>query len=379
MYLHLPVQKGSGMANGTKPTGTRPQWRSSPAFIMAAFVATALTGCGGTVDSGDGQGASGSDGPVRIVVNSGATPGDVVAVSAAIENGADFGLKGRTDDIKRFDSHSTATQVLLSGRGDVISGSLASTLKLIEQGQDIKVFCPIQNATEEVLVGTGDVRTVEDLKDPKNRLAVDSPGGGADFFLNFLLNVEDAGFTVKDIPSKIILEDGDQRLSAMQNGEAAASILAFQEVEFLKQARGADDVHEIKILAEALGDQSIYVAWGAQSSWLAQNKDLAARFCASALDAHRKIGQDFNSYKTIADKYIVPPVPEKDLKQLWDLNDEYTVWATDPMISEEQLKANIKVVAESGLLNGELAYEDVVDTEVMEAAAEILQKKGSNQ
>ena len=48
-------------------------------------------------------------------------------------------------------------QVLLGGRADVVSGSFVSNLKLMEQGQDIKVFCGVQNATEENFVGTGDM------------------------------------------------------------------------------------------------------------------------------------------------------------------------------------------------------------------------------
>jgi NitT/TauT family transport system substrate-binding protein len=354
--------------------------RSRPfAVVLISVVSLALASCGGD-DGGDkdssGNAGDGGSERVRVAVTSGETLGDVPGVSAAVDNGAAFDINGSEGDIKRFDSHATAMQVLLSGGAEVVSGSFVSNLKLMEQGRDIKVFCGVQNATEENLVGTGDTDSIDDLKTGDSTLAIDSPGGAADFFLNFLLYAEDSGFFVDDVDNKTILEDGDQRLSAMQNGEADASILAFNEIALLEEQVGKENVNVISVLAEDIGDQAIYIAFAAESSWLSENKDLAARFCATAIDQMNKVSADYDVYKTMIDKYIEPPPPEADIRQLWDLNKDFTVWPDTPVISEEQYKANLDVALASGLIKKKVSYEQAIDRSVMDEALKLLDEKG---
>ncbi len=347
--------------------------------LVLAVALGALTlgvaACGGD-DSDSESSDSASGDTVDVAVTSGATLGDVPGVEGSVETGAEFGLNQSPDNIKRFDSHATAMQVLLGGRADVVSGSFVSNLKLMEQGQDIKVFCGVQNATEENFVGTGDMTSIEDLQNPDNTLAIDSPGGAADFFLNFLLYEEDAGFFVDDVPTKTILEDGDQRLSAMQNGEADSSILAFNEIGLLEEQIGAENVNVISVLAEDIGDDAIYIAFAAQSSWLDENQDLAARFCASAIASMNLITDDYDAYIALLDKYIKPAPPEADAKQLWDLNQDFTVWPDTPVIDEDQYQANLDVAKASGLISDDITYDQAIDREVMDQAVQILEDQG---
>ncbi len=347
------------------------------AVVLLATSGLALASCGG--DDDDGGSSGGGDGGserVRVAVTSGETLGDVPGVSAAIENGDAFDIQASSGDIKRFDSHATAMQVLLSGGAEVVSGSFVSNLKLMEQGREIRVFCGVQNATEENLVGTGETDSIDDLNSGEATVAIDSPGGAADFFLNFLLYAEDSGFYVEDIQNKTILEDGDQRLSAMQNGEADASILAFNEIALLEEQVGKENVNVISVLAEDIGDQAIYIAFAAEASWLDENKDLAARFCATAIDEMNTIGADYDAYKTLIEKYIEPPPPETDIKQLWDLNKDFTVWPDTPVISEEQYQANVDVALASGLLKKQIPYDQAIDRSVMDEAKKLLDEKG---
>ena len=347
------------------------------AVVLISMASIALASCGGDDKGSSGGGADGGSQRVRVAVTSGETLGDVPGVSAAVENGDAFDIKGSADDIKRFDSHATAMQVLLSGRAEVVSGSFVSDLKLMEQGRDIKVFCGVQNATEENLVGTGKTDSIDDLQSGDATLAIDSPGGAADFFLNFLLYAKDSGFYVDDIDNKTILEDGDQRLSAMQNGEADVSILAFNEIALLEEQVGKENVNVISVLAEDIGDQAIYIAFAAESSWLTENKDLAARFCATAIDQMNKISADYGAYKAMIEKYIEPPPPDTDIRQLWDLNKDFTVWPDTPVISEEQYQANVDVALASGLLKEKIPYDQAIDRSVMDQAKKLLAEKGS--
>jgi len=345
--------------------------------LGSASLGLAACGSDDETTSSESDSASATPDTVRLAVTSGATLGDVPGVMGTVENGDQFNLDTSEENIKRFDSHATAMQVLLSGGAEVISGSFISDLKLMEQGRDIKVFCGVQNATEENVVGTGDVDSVEELQNPDNTLAIDSPGGAANFFMNFYLYAVDAGFYVDDIPTVTILEDGDQRLTAMQNGEADASVLAFNEIALLEEQIGAENVNVISVLAEDIGDEAIYIAFAAESSWLEENADLAARYCASAITTMNSITDDYEAYAAMLEKYIEPPPPEADMKQLWDLNSDFTVWPDTPVIDEEQYQANLEVGIASGLMEEEIPYDQAIDRSVMDAAQTILDEGAS--
>jgi ABC-type nitrate/sulfonate/bicarbonate transport system substrate-binding protein len=345
-------------------------------IVTLAAVIVGVAGCGGNDGGSAGGATSGGDGSdnVKLAVTSSPTLGDVPPVTAAVEAGDEFNIQATTEDVTRFDSHATAMQVLLSGGADVISGSFVSDLKLIEQGRDLKVFCQVQNATEENVVGTYDIDSYQQFQDPDTTVTVDSPGGTADYFMNFYLYVEDAGFFVKDLPKVKILEDGDQRLAALQNGEADASIIAYNEVALLEQAIGAENVNVISTLAESIGPVVVYIAFAAESDWIDQNGDLAARFCANALKQEARVKEDFEAYYSLLQKYMEPAPSRKDAQELWDAAQKYTVWPDDPLITKERFDDNVKVAVAAGLLDGTITYEDAIDVDVMEQAKALLEE-----
>ena len=328
-----------------------------------------------TVVACSGSGGSGDPNSLRIAVTSGADTGDIVAVTAPIEFGEKFGITGSPDDIKRFDSHATAAQVVLSGRADVLAGSFASDLALIEKNPEVRVYCPMQAATAEMLVGVDDVQTLEDLQKPSSMIAIDSPGGAADSFLNTLLQVKDSGFTVNDIPSKLILEDGGQRLTAVQTGEAKVTVMDGTELAVLRTAIDPNRIHVISVLAEDIGSTAIYQAFAAKKEWLDANKELAAKHCASVVLAARTLSVDIDALQAVADKYIEPNPKREDLQDFIDLSVEHTVWPTDPVITEEQFKANMESALASGVISEPMKYEDVFDIEVMNEAAKLLDEE----
>ncbi len=328
----------------------------------------AVAGCGEDASAGAGPEA------IRVAVTSGADAGDVVAVTAPIEFGEEFDLQASETGIKRFDSHSTAAQVMLSGRADAVAGSFAGSLALAEKNDEIKVFCPMQIATTEMLVGTGATDSIESLMSEESSLAIDSPGGAADSFLNTLLQVKDADFTVADVPNKLILEDGGQRVTALQTGEATASIVDAVELEILKEALGPDKIRVISLLARDLGESAVYQVFSANQAWLDENADLAARWCAAAVTAGRAASQDFDKLQEIVNRYVEPDPSSEELQAMFDLAQEYVIWPTEAVITQEQFDANMQSAVASGVLETQLSYEDVMNVEVMEAAAELVEE-----
>ena len=338
-----------------------------------------VSACGSDDDDSGGGGGGGEQAAnsVRIVATSAADPGDVVSITGPIDYGKPFDLDVSLDDVTRFESHSTAAQVLLSGRADVLVGSFPSGLQLLQRGQDVRAFCPQQNATAEELIGTDDTKSIEDLKSDDTTLAIDSAGGAAHYFLSALLNEEDVGFTIDDLPNVTILEDGSQRLNAVQNGEADVSVLDFVETEALAKAIGKDRINVISTLAESIGDSALFQTFFATGEWLEENPDLAARLCAAVTQSARAATDDFSTFQSIAEKYIDPPPAEAELRRLWDLGSEHTVWPTDPVISKEQFDQNVEIALDSGLLEEAVAYEDAIAVDVMEEAKRLVEEQGT--
>ena len=358
--------------------GRTPRYRNAFVACVVASAAFFVTACGGDDGGGNGNASEGGNETVRMVVTSAADPGDVVSINGPIEFGSEYGVDVSEDDVTRFESHATAAQVLLSGRGDVLVGAFPSGLQLQARGQDIKTFCPQQNATAEELVGTGDVDSIQDLNSEDTTLAIDSAGGAAHWFLSALLNQEDVGFTIDDLPNVTILEDGGQRLNAVQNGEADVSVLDFVETEALIKAIGEDKVNVISTFAESIGDTAIFQTFWATSEWLEQNPDTAAALCASVIQSHRASSEDFETFKAVAEEYIDPVPNEEELRRLWELGNEHTVWPTDAVISKEQFEANMDIATESGLLDEPIAYEDAIAADVMEEAQRLVDEQSQN-
>ncbi len=342
---------------------------------LTAVLTFVAAGCGDDEEDGGAASSNGGAKTAKVVVSSPADSGDVVPIGGLTRFGEEFGITQTDADVERFDAHATAAQLLLSGKADVLAGSFGANLTLIEAGQDLKIFCPAQSSTAEMIVGIGDVDSIDQLKDENVTLAVDSPGGGADFQLNALLVVSDAGFLVADVPSKVILEDGGQRVSALQNGEAQISIVDPSELLILQEALGEDKVNVISTLAEDVGDEVVDMTFAARPEWLEENAELAANFCATVITAADRLTQDFDTYQELANEYIEPDPDPAGLQALFDLGQKFTVWPDDPMITQEQFDANVAIAAAAGSIEkpDDLVYEDVIATDVMERTNEILE------
>jgi len=328
---------------------------------------------GGVLAACGGGGGSDDDEALSVAVTSGADPGDIIAVTAPIEFGDQFDLSMKESDIQRFDSHATAAQVMLSGRTNAIAGSFAGNLALIAKKPSVRIFCPMQIATTEMVIGTGKTDSLESLKSEDTVLAIDSPGGAADSFLNALLQVKDAGFTVADIPNKKILEDGGQRVTAVQTGEATASIVDSTEFATLEKALGKGKIHVISVLARDLGESAIYQVFAAEKKWLDDNSDLAARWCAAVVTASRAAAEDYDELERIVNEYVEPNPPKAELEAMFELSEEHTIWPTEPVLTEEQYDANMKAALVSGVIKEEIPYEDAVDLDIMNKAADLLE------
>ena len=307
----------------------------------------------------------------RIAFTSPTLPSYVNTVVGPLEFGPKLGLSFGEFNLLFFESHAVATQVVLAGRADVVGGSTASHLILRETGRDFKLFAPFVGTIDIVLAANEKVRGVEDLFKPNIRVAVDSPGGSGQLYLEALLDVLHAGRRVKDIPNPLILESSGLRATALANGDVdAAPIQSYQFLDANKALGG-----RLRVLAALDENVPLYLdqAFAAPSSWISQNLEAATRLAAAVLAANRALMRDFAYYVRSVRRYVRGGGPGEDvLRNLWERIRRYPFWALNDGLEYERVELMIDLAYKGGLLRRRLKAEEVVDRRPIEAALKLL-------
>jgi ABC-type nitrate/sulfonate/bicarbonate transport system substrate-binding protein len=348
------------------------KWARALALIGAiGLIAVACGGDDG--DGGGGGGGGGGDEPIDIATTS--TGHAYVGQFHAPELFGDtFGLpEGGT--LTEFEDESTAMQVLVSGEADVLAGFLSAQLQLIQQGQDLKTFCPVQIDSTEHLAGLTDaITSLDQITDPDIRVAVDSPGGLVNFIMNLVFQERNMGITVDDLENVTILGDGSQRLAALAQGDVDVGSVDLFELPDLEAQVGADAVTVLSVTAEDADFLSNSLI--ARGEWLDENTDLAARLCATLLYSNRVLASDYDQYADAVNTYVEGGVEEDIIRTNWEFAREFSIWPynTD-VVTPEAIETFIDVGIESGILEEsarELTFEDIVDMRPMDQAMELL-------
>lgn len=349
----------------------RPRPWAAVATTAAAVVA--LAGC----SSSEPQGQSDESGNLRSVEVAWSTPTDAYVPQAQgpWRFGEMFGLDQREEGVTELSSHATAVQLLLSNRAEVVTGSFTAFVKTIQEGHDLRMFCPIQGVLTDEVVGIGDVTTIEQVTDPNVSVAVDSPGGLVDHVFNHVFAAKGLDIVVADLPNVQILEDGGLRLAALASGEAQVAILDPFEIAQLKSQR--DDVNTLSLIAEDM--DSVGFVYAATKDWLDNNQDRAAAFCASVLEANEVGLGDLATY-TEWTNHAMDPAPSAETVEVnWTRANEFNVWPTDiETLSEPTVRNDLEVAVRAGQLDQaalDLSYDDLVDIRPAEAAMELLNKQ----
>ena len=288
--------------------------------------------------------------------------------------GDKFGISTE-DELQMFESHATASQVMVSGGADVGSGSVTQAIQLMEQDVDMKLFCPLQSDSTEHLVGiTSKISDIQNITDPNIRVAIDSPGGLVNYIMNQIFFDLGMDLTVDDLENVSVLEDGSLRLSALASGDVDVGSVDLFEIADLQEQIGAEEVTVLSVAAED-SDFLANVLW-APTDWLAENAEVAGAFCATVLYSNRALASDIEQYKAALDKYTTTPVPEEIVQGNWDFARKYEVWPYNAdSLNEELINNQIQVSVASGLLEesaSDLTFADIVDPRPMEIAMELL-------
>lgn len=330
-------------------------------------MALVAAGCGGDDDGGGDEGEAGV-----VEHAAGSTADAYIPEYRAPELFGELFNISTDEHLTSFEEGALAAQVVVSGQADVASGSFANQIQVTETGQPVKAFCPIQKDSTEHLMGRTDVITsLEQITDPDVRVAVESAGG----FLNLLMNLvflnRGLDITTDDLTNTVILEDGSLRLAALAAGDVDVGSLDLFEQADLKAQIGEDAVTVLSVVAEDT-EFLANVMW-AKADWLEENRDLAARYCANILYSNRVLASDFDQYLAALNRFIPGGVEDEEIaRQNWEFARQFEVWPYNAsVLSPETIADQLQVSVDTGIIepeSGELAFEDVVDTEVLELA-----------
>jgi ABC-type nitrate/sulfonate/bicarbonate transport system substrate-binding protein len=360
------------------------------ALAVALVLILTAAACGGDDDEGGdgGDGGGGGDaaqgeyGEVKIVL-SGATVEDKIPQSGAWRFGPEFGFADQdASDIQAIESHATASQLFLSGRADVMEGTFIVAAQLVQEGQDVRAFCPEEIDTLEHLVGVG-IDDIADITDPDIRVGVDSPGGLINYLMNHvfrakgLTNEDGEPLITDDLENVKILEDGGLRLAALAQDEIdVGSLDLFEQAQLEKQVGGTEeDFALLSVTAQDIEDAvgSVFIA---KKEWIDEDPDRAAAFCATILKATRTLATDVDEYLEWAEDVSALEFDEKIQREVWAFSRENGVWPYDgSILNPDTVATDLEVLVDSGLLEEaalDLEFEDIVDTGPSEQATEMV-------
>ncbi len=332
--------------------------------MIAAISALALAGsaCSQPTDPGGGK-------SLHIVLGSHPQASQIPLVYGVGHNAGDFGLDLNVEqNITIFDSHIDPVKTLLDGKAQVLATSVSAILDAREQGENVKLFCPYVSQDDFVLAGANGVKTAGQLFEPSTRVGVDSPGGAGAIVLNALLSGIGESRDVDEIPNQKIIESSSARTDAWAAGQLDATVIHDTQYD---SARGT--VKQPVLIATLYENAPgfIKVAQSARADWLDENREVAAKYCATTLRAMKALKSDFAVFKAAVDEYVDEPPSEESLKELFDLIQKYPFWTEDGGLSDESVTFMIDMATESGVLTKPMNAADIVDRETLRRAVEL--------
>jgi NitT/TauT family transport system substrate-binding protein len=337
---------------------------------LSAFVAA----CGGDEAASKDSGAAGG-GTAKIVkpkigLSSSPQASYLPVIAGPIMVGTKFGLPAMTkDDFTIFDSSTTLTQSALSGQVDVGGQSTIAQLLLIDKGLPFKIFASYSVSDDFVIASRGDVKSLEQLKDPKTVVAVDSPGGAGQAVFDAMLKSAGAGFLSGDIPKKIVVESSGERASALAGGDCDATVIHVVQANAIQKEKG-----DVNILAKLYGDVPNFMkeAYAARVDWLDENVETAAAITASLIQSSRDLLLDYSAFEKASNDLMEEPPAPADLKQLFGIIKDNDVYPSDGGITDDRIQFMIDLAKESGLIKTDLTPDKVLDRRPLERAMELV-------
>lgn len=331
-------------------------------LLLALLAAGYGTSCSDNTQNSLGQ-------RVRVSLTRPTQPSQLTSLFGPVYYGHEFGLDFRKEDFLIFQSHAIATQSVLSNQTAILGGSLVAHLLIRERGQDFKIFCSQTNLDDFVAVGRNGVTTLEQFFDPNVRVGIDSAGGAGEIILNAMFQAAGIKKRLADIPHTRLIESSGLRTSVFVANDVDATVIHL--TQFNQAAREIPDATIISALFE---DVPIFLkeVFTARTSWLEENQELAAAFCASVIKASRELPKDFDLFVQGVNEFVGEPPNEDLLREIFDLLGQYDFWPVNGGLAPEVITMMAELAVDGGTLKEVPNPEVVVDRRPLERALELL-------
>ena len=331
-------------------------------LLLALLAAGYGTSCSDNTQDSLGQ-------RVRVSLTRPTQPSQLTSLFGPIYYGHEFGLDFRKEDFLIFQSHAIATQSVLANQTAILGGSLVAHLLIRERGQDFKIFCSQTNLDDFVAVGRNGVTTLEQFFDPNVRVGIDSAGGAGEIILNAMFQAAGIKKRLADIPHTRLIESSGLRTLVFVANDVDATVIHL--TQFNQAAREIPDATIISALYE---DVPIFLkeVFAARASWLEENQELAAAFCASVIKASRELPKDFDLFVQGVNEFVGEPPNEDLLREIFDLLGQYDFWPVNGGLAPEAITMMAELAVDGGTLKEVPNPEVVVDRRPLERALELL-------
>jgi ABC-type nitrate/sulfonate/bicarbonate transport system substrate-binding protein len=307
---------------------------------------------------------------VRVALSSVIVPVNMTSMYGPLHYGESFGLKMTKEDFTAFNSGPTAAQATLAGQADILNSGVITILALHDSGPDFRIFCPQVGRTDYLVIGRNGVKTLEQVLDPKTRVASDGPTGTASTVLNALFQSHGLKGRVADLPNLKVLTTGDLRQAAWAAGEVDVTVVLTSQYSQLEKA--VPDGTIIATLYEEVPDY-LFTAFAAQKEWLDKNQETAAAFCASVLQGATKLSSDFDLYNAGIKEFVAKPPSDASNKKTFELTSKYDFWQLKTGITPKAITFMGNLAFQAGILKAVPDPKDVLDSRPYEMALKMLE------
>jgi NitT/TauT family transport system substrate-binding protein len=271
--------------------------------------------------------------------------------------------------VDRIESMQVLTQSIVAGSAEAGDADVVSAIRASEVGADVRLIGLVYNNTSQVLVVNSDkVKSYDDLKDPRNAIALNSRG---DFIYVMLSGV--LARSKIDIEDTTIVEIGGSgsRMRALLGGRVAAVPVHFDQAEaIIKQGN-------YRILIEPWKTYSPWLseAWLVQGKWLekAENQRAAIDLNKAMITSFRRSNADFDYYAAGFRKYATIKDADKaaddEIRPIWQkLSRDIKAWPNDGGFRREYFKELLPVYRKAGAIKADPDLNRVVETRFVEQA-----------
>jgi ABC-type nitrate/sulfonate/bicarbonate transport system substrate-binding protein len=311
---------------------------------------------------------------LRVAYTATAFPSIVNNRAGLFYYGKKFGLHVPASNLQTFNDSATATQALFSGQADIVSGSFLSDLLVMQQGNPLRAIVSVSNGNDLLLVGSGNINTMDKITSSEAVVAIDSAGGLINLIYNAFFVAHGINQNVESLPQTKVYGDSPPRTASFMTGQTNVAIIHSTDLAAVKQAVGPANLHILATLWKDVHGM-IFEVMAASTKWLAKNPQTAANAVKAVLTGNRELARDYKLYRRAIDQFIPGSgLTDANLKPVWHLARNYQFWPYNGDLENASINFTQKVGNQSGVFKGTLTPAQVANRKPLNAAIKAVGK-----